>query len=383
LRQFIQLLDSCPNVRELRINLHPFLESNAHRSIWPDLQALNFLIDELVDFASSREYSDVFLDVPQPQWQFEEGLSNTYRYYIQSFGRQITRLNICETASLAWEWLKPLTKLRRLTFQNKGAPGEDAVSQFWDTIGKFPLEELTLWGVNFPRKRKFKSWRYLRTIILNQFYDVEGACSTILQSFPDLRRLGLHNPIVLPSIDTSVPVKKVVCAKLRTIEFTRCKPQKDVLSLIAKSCPHLQVCSPPDNASDHDIIAIIDSCRFLSTLSIDGCTNLTSVSIRSLPRIRRLRSVLFHTRHLEYLDERCILALVDNCPDLHSRGCRIAVVGEKVETFQRVKVRGILPGTGRYKRWLLRFAKWEQYGPLFQRITIDIDEIRKEAGGNF
>lgn len=383
LRQFVQLLDSSPNVRVLRINLHPFVESNAHRSIWPDLQELNFLIDQLVEYAASREYSDLFLDVPQAQWHFEEGLSDIYFHYIQSFARQITRLHICETASIAWEWLKPLTKLRRLTFQNKGAPGEDANSRFWDTIGNFPLEEINLSGVNFPRKRKFKNWRFLRTIILNQFYDVEGACSAILQSFPALRRLGLHNPIVLPSHETSIPVKKIVCNNLRTVEFTRCKPQKAALSMIAKACPHLLVCSPPDNASDDDIIAVIDSCKFLTTMTIDGCANLTSLSIRSLPRASHLRSVLFHTRHLEYLDERCILALVDHCPDLHSRGCRIAVVGETAHSFQRFKVRGILSGTGRYKRWLLRFIKWEQVGPLFRRITIDVDEIRREMKEKF
>ena len=379
LRQFIHLLNSCPTVRELRIHLHPFVESNAHRSVWPELRSLNSLIDQLVEFASSRPYSELFLDVPQPQWHFEEGLSDIYFNYIQSFGPQITRLNICETASVTWEWLKPLTNLRRLAFQNRGIPGEDALSKFWDTIERLPLEELNLSRVNFPRKRKFKSWKFLSAIILNQFYDVEGTCSTILHSFPHLRRLGLHNPIVLPSVETSVPVKKIVCSNLRTIEFTRCKPQKHLLSLIAKTCPHLRVCSPPDNASDDDIIAIIDSCKFLDTLTIDGCTNLTSLAIHSLPRTRRLRSVLFHTQHLEYLDERCILALVDSCPDLHSRGCRVAALGEKVETFQRVKVRGILSGTGRYKRWLLRFIKWRQYGPAFQRITIDIDEIRKET----
>jgi len=382
LHQFIQLLDSCPNIRALRISLHPFVESNAHRSVWPDLESLNFLINQLVDVASSKDYSDLFLDVPQPQWHFEEGLSDTYFHYVHSFTPQITRLHICETASLAWKWLQPLTKLRRLTFHNKGAPGEDVNSRFWDTIGSFPLEEVILWGVNFPRKRKFKSWRSLRSIILNQFYDVEGACSAVLQLFPELRRLGLHNPIVLPSHETPTPIKKIVCNSLRTIEFTRCKPQKAVLSMIAKACPHLRVCSPPDNASDEDIITVIDFCRDLGTLTIDGCTGLTSASIHSLPRTRYLRSVRFHTHHLEYLDERCILALVDNCPDLHSRGCRVAVVGETTETVQRVKVRGILPGTGRYKRWLLRFIKWELLREqLFPGMTIDIDKIREEIQG--
>jgi len=139
---------------------------------------------------------------------------------------------------------------------------------------------------------------------------------------------------------------------------------------------------PPDNASDEDIITLIDSCRSLTTLLIDCCTDLTSTGIASLPRAKRLRSLMFNFQHLVYLDEECIFALAENCVDLHSRGCRIATMGQKNEKFQRVMVREKLPGTARFKRWFIRFVAWRPDGPYLNRIVFDIDELRRELDGS-
>ena len=105
------------------------------------------------------------------------------------------------------------------------------------------------------------------------------------------------------------------------------------------------------------------------------------MGIASLPRAKRLRSLMFNFQHLVYLDEECIFALAENCVDLHSRGCRIATVGQKNEKFQRVMVREKLPGTARFKRWFIRFVACRPDGPYLNRIVFDIDEIRNEMDG--
>jgi len=379
IRQYVDLMNICNGVRNLRIALHPFVESDAHRSVWETLQTSNFTIMLLVQTVSLREYPELFLDISQRKFHFEEGLRDIYQHYIDTIGRQITKLHLCESAAQIWPWFTTFRRLRRLNLENTGNPGEQMLSKFWDTISKFPLEELSLSGITFPRERKFKKWqKSLRMINLNRFNDVEGACSAILQSLPHLHSLRLHNSNSLPSTNTSVPVKEIVCNNLRTVVFTQCRPQKNIISQIAEACPLLQVCMPPNNASDSDIIKLIDSCRFLTTLSIDCCTNLTSVSIHYIPHAERLRSLLFNFEHFVVLDEECILALAQNCPDLHSRGCRVSTMGVQNERLQRIAVREKLSGNARYKRWLLRFIAWVRDGPYLQRVSVDIDSIRRE-----
>jgi hypothetical protein len=379
IRQYVDLLAICAGVRNLRVALHPFVESDAHHSVWEALQTNNITIMSLVQTISLREYPELFLDISQQSFHFEEGLWDIYQHYIDIIGGQVTKLHLCESAAQMWPWFTTFRRLRKLNFENTGTPEERNLSNFWDTISKFPLEELCLSGITFPRERKFKRWqKSLRQINLNRFNDVEGACSIILQSFPNLHSLRLHNSNSLPSTNTSIPIKEIVCNNLRTVIFTHCRPQKNVISQIAEACPLLQVCMPPNNASDGDIIKLIDSCQFLTTLAIDCCTNLTSASIRYIPRAERLRSLLFNFEHFVELDEECIRALAENCPNLHSRGCRVSTMGEKNERLQRIAIREKLSGTARYKRWLLRFITWAQDGPHLQRVTVDIDSIRRE-----
>jgi hypothetical protein len=380
LGRYIVLMKACPGVRILRLNLHPFVESDAHISQWETLSASNALIMDLVQVAATREYSSLFLDIAQQKFRYNEELSLELESYVQALQSQITRFHLCETASMVWTWFPPLTQLRRLDFENMGNPGERALSKFWDTIAQFPLEELCLSGINFPHSTKFKNWESLRRLRLNQFSDVDGSISTILQTFPNLHTVGFHNPsTILPSkAFTPVSVTKIACTNLRQIMFTRCQAQKNILSLVAKSCPSLQTCMPPDNTSDNDIITLIDSCPFLTTLLIDCCTDLTSLGIHYIPRAGHLRSLMFNFQHLVFLDEECILALADNCPDLHRRGCRIAAVGKKDEKYQRILVREKLSGSSRFKRWFIRFVAWKPEGPPLDRIMIDMDGIRRE-----
>ena len=380
IKLYIELLRVCTGVRSLRISLHPFKDSDAHHSVWQELQVSNTIIVDLVHMASTREYSDFFLDISQPPYYFDEALSGIYQYYTQALGGQVTELHISESAALKWSWLAPLRRLRRLQFDNTGNPGEEPLARFWDTIAKLPLENLELSGITFPSGRRFKKWgKSLRMINLNRFTDIEGTCSSILQSFPNLDTLRLHNSHPLPSTRTNhVPIKRVACVNLRTAVFTQCRPQKNIISQIAKACPLLQVCMSPNNASDSDIITLIDSCQFLTTLSIDCCTNLTGASIHYVHRAERLRSFLFNFEHLNLLDEESIFALAENCPDLHNRGCRISTVGAKNERMQRIAVRSKLSGDARFKRWLLRNISWAVVGPYFRRFQIDIDSIRKE-----
>jgi hypothetical protein len=211
------------------------------------------------------------------------------------------------------------------------------------------------------------------------FTNVEATCCIILQSFPSLRILAFNNPDHFAP-KYPIPIKKVVCTKLRTLIFTRCQPQKNILSLVAQSCPDLHVCMAPNNTSDDDIIALIDSCPFLNTLCIDNCKELTATAIRYLPRAPRLRSLMYGMQHLVYLDEDCILALAENCPDLHSRRFRIFPMDYKDEKFQRIEMRDKMTGNARFKRWLLRFAVFTG-GPPISTISINIDAIRKELQG--
>lgn len=376
--QFNQFVRFCTGLRSLRMSIYIFIETDALRSQWELLQESNTLIVDLVQVVATRKYDELFLDIPQRRWQFDDGLSGIHRQFVGMLSGQVTRLHLHENASLVWPWFSPLSRLRRLNFENNGNPGQVVLAKFWDTIAKFRLEELSLSGITFPRGRKFKKWNSLRLIHLNQFNDVEGACATILQSFPNLRSLRLNNPINLPSTYTAVPIEKVVCTGLQQVTFTRCRAQENVISLIAKACPFLEVCMPPSNASDSDIITLINSCRFLTTLLIDGCTSLTSVSIKYIPRADRLRSLLFDLEQVVHLNEECIIALAENCPDLHRRGCRILPMGEKNERRQRVMVRQKLPGDARYKRWLMRFIEGAQDGPYLERVVFNIDEIRME-----
>lgn len=378
--KYVDLLRICPGVRSLRIALHPFVESDAHPSVWETLQTSNITTMLLVQTITQREYSELFFDISQEKFHYEEGLWDIYQHYIDIIGGQVTKLHLCESAAEMWPWFNTFRRLRTLNLDNTGNPGEKTLSKFWDAISKFPLEELTLSGITFPRQRKFKKWQNsLRMINLNRFNDIEGACSTILQSFPNLHSLRLHNSNSLANTNTSIPIEEIVCNNLRIVVFTRCRPQENIISQIAEACPLLQVCMPPNNASDSDIIKLIDSCQFLTNLSINYCTNLTSASIHYIPRAERLRSLLFNIEHFVVLDEACIRALAENCPDLHSRRCRFSTMGEKNERLQRIAVREKLSGTARYKRWLLRFIAWAQDGPHFQNVTVDIDSIRRET----
>jgi hypothetical protein len=135
----------------------------------------------------------------------------------------------------------------------------------------------------------------------------------------------------------------------------------------------------PDNASDSDIITLINSCHFLTSLMVDSCKELTSISFLHFPHAARLRSFMFDVEQLSSLDEKCIFAFAENCPDLHSRRFRISTMGEKNEKFQRMAVRDKLSGSARFKRWFLRFITWGEDGPYFQRISVDIDNIRREV----
>jgi hypothetical protein len=338
-------------------------------------------IINLINLAATKEYSSLFLDISQPKWLYDQALTDSgfLGKYIEILGEKITRLHICETAAIVWSWFTVVPNLRRLDFENVGHPGEEVLTQFWGALANLSLEDLKLSGINFPRSPKFRNWPFLRSLRLDQFGNVEATCSIVLQSFPNLRNVAFNNPN--PSTtQTPVPIKLVACKNLRTLIFTRCQPQKNIVSLIAQSCPDIQVCMPPNNASDTDITTLIDSCPFLTTLLIDCCTDLTSTAIHYLPRAPRLRSLLYNFQHLLFLDEDCILALAENCPDLHSRGFRVATVGQKNDGIRRQSMRDVLPGNARYKRWLLRFAMPTGPHPLLH-ININIDAIRRELDG--
>jgi F-box-like len=376
---FTSFLKKCQKLRSLRITVSPFVESDVDRSLREGLSAKNELMMELIKAVAEREYSELFFEFPLHAVHFEPSQVETYRQYIQHLGPQVTRLHLCDDAATVWPTLAGLKNLRRLDFRHTGNSGEDNLAKFWDTIGRFRLEELALAYITFPRNRKFKNWDSLRSIRLNQFNDVEGTCPILLRSFPNLRSLALHNPPNnFSTVDPSYPIGKIVCTNLRKVVFTRCRPQKNILSQIAKACPHLDVCMPPDNASDEDVITLIDSCKFLTTLLIDGCRDLTSTSIHYISRAKRLRSLLYNFEHLVSLDEECIITLAKKCPDLHSRGCRVATVGEKNEKYQRILVRDRLSGSARFKRWLLRFIIWTPEGPFLSRFSFDIERIREE-----
>lgn len=381
--RYIEILRNCPSVRFLRLSLHPFTQANANDVQWEELERNNSLIDELVCTAASREYSEIFLDIAKPKYFFEEGYSTILQNYVEMLGPQVTSLRFCEGATPIWQWFGPLRQLRRLDAEILGSPTEDELSKFWDAISVIPLEELNLSGVSLPRNRQFKNWISLRTIRLNQFSDVQYATSTILQSFPNLRSVAFHNPNNLPSKDTPCPITKVICTKLRTISFTRCSPQENIISLIARYCPLLQACMPPNNTSDGDIITLIDSCPGLNTLLIDSCPKLTSTAIGHMGRAHHLRSVLFNIEHVVFFTQECIYALAKNCPDLHSRSCRVDTGKGEDERLQRNMVIEKLPGNVAYRKWLLSFMEKEHSftpGGSLQRIILDIDGIRKETG---
>ena len=372
LKKYLVLFAECTGVRFLRLDLQPFVPTNAHVSIWEDLDQNNGLIYELVQIAAHREYATLFLDAAQIRWQPQDVSTGQVQYYVEALGSKITRLHLCETASLTWSWLSPLHRLRRIEFDNTGNPGIEALSSFWDAITPIALEELALSGFIFPRSRTFPNWRSLRMIRLNQFGDVEGAVSTILRSFPSLQHAAFHNPHPISNNYDPLPVSDIVCTGLRKIVFTRCRAQQNLLAQVAKACPLLQWCMPPDNASDEDIITLIDRCPNLTSLLIDCCTDLTSTSIHYIPRAERLRSLLFNFQHLFVLDEDCIFALAQNCPDLHSRGFRITAVDQTNEKIQRVMVKE------RFKEWFNGFVAEISEGP-FHWIQVDVDSIRRFA----
>jgi F-box-like len=338
IRQYIEFLRVSTGIQNLRLGLQPFVEMDAHQSRWQELEANNSIIMELVDFAATRKYSELFLDVQQPKWQFEEGNSDIYRHYVEALGPQITRLHLCETASEIWPWLTSLRRLRRLHLENMGNANEESLTKFWDTIARFPLEELNLAGVTFPQEREFKKWRSIRMIILNQFNNVEGTCSRILESFPNLRFLSLNNANNLHCGNSFFPFKEIVTPNLRPPNFNHCRPQQGIISLIAQSVPNLEMCLPPDNASDSDIVTLIDCCPFLRILQVDGCYNITRKSIQYMPNAKRLQSLKVNADQLLFLDKDCILTLTENCPDLHSREFRVSTMGEENEKIRRILV---------------------------------------------
>lgn len=379
---FARLLSSCTGLQSLRIKLQTFVETSSHPIIWIRLETANASIKELVRVASLQEYSQLSLDIDQPLWSIEDGVSEISREYVETLGSQTTRLRLSENASHAWPWLKSAPRLRSLRFDNTASDTEAALKPFWGAIKELQLEELDLRRVTFPSKaQRFTHWHNLRRITLNHFNDVEGTIATILSSFPNLSAVSLNNPLNFQSPPTTTPIPKVVCTNLRVVVFTQCRTQKSLTAEIAKVCPNIRVFMPPTNASDTDIITLIDHCPFLDTLSIDYCHNLTSVSFHYIPRANRLRSFKFHVDHFMYFDEECIFALASSCPDLHSRGCRIqpgSGVGEKNEKSQRMIVRERLRGTASFKRWVLRFIWWIPQGPVLHFITFDIDLMRDE-----
>jgi hypothetical protein len=338
LGKFILVLTECTEIRFLRLDLQSFVPMNAHLDLWQHFELYNSLIYDLVRIASQRNLDTLFLDVTQDRWQRQESSSAGVQFYLETLRSQITRLQLCETASTASSWLTPLSRLRRIEFENMETSGPDALMKFWDAISLVPLEELAIFGVDFPRSRTFERWGALRTIRLNRFGDIHGAVSTILRSFPNLQNAAFHNPLRDSSHYEPLPVTDIVCSGLRKIVFIHCRAQKNLLSRVANACPLLQSCMPPDNASDEDIITLIDRCPNLTSLIIDGCTELTSTSIHYIPRAEQLRSLLFNVQHLVGLDEECILSPTNNCPNF-SHGFRVATLDSKNERIRRGMVR--------------------------------------------
>ena len=349
INKFITLLKSCTNMRYLRLDVRPFLPINASIAAWPTLANNNALLLELVQQAGVGAYGSFFLDASLPKWQYEESSSLQIRAYLKLLAPQITRLHLVDTASTAWSSIEPFSRLRSLEFENIGNAGTEACSAFWDVLESMPLEDLGLSSLIFPRYRKFENWQNLRSLRLNQFGEIEATVSKVLSSFPNLRTVAFHNPLHTTENTPVNAMTDIACVSLRKIVFTHCRAQPYLLSHIAKACPQLQICMPPDNASDLDIVTLIDYCPNLTVLLIDCCTDLTSVSIQHIPRAERLRSLLFNFQHLFSLDEECILALAENCPDLRSRGFRIATMDYKNEKHERVLVREHLSGEPRLR----------------------------------
>ena len=377
--QFTELLKLTTGLQSLRLVLETFVESNSDHSVWEQLREVNSGIMELTRVAGTKEYAHLFLDIAQPPWSLEDGVSEISRQYVEHLGPQTTRLHLFENAVQTAQWFNIMPRIRTLQFENTGNGSEGALLPFWEAIKNLSLEDLTLTRVPFPpRTRRFTSWQCLRTINLNQFNDVEGTCATILKSFPNLYALRLHNPINLTTYSTTTPIPEIVCTGLRIVVFTRCKPQRNLTAAIAKASPNIRVFMPPNNADDTDIITLIDHCPFLDTLSIDYCHQLTSLSFHYIPRAKHLRSFRFYVDHFMYFDMECIIALATCCPDLHSRGCRVQSMGEKNEESQRIIVREKLRGSSRFKRWVMKFIVWQHEGPALHIHTIDIDRIRED-----
>ena len=316
LTNFNALLVTCTGLRDLRLHIQPFSEPTI-TAIPLELRVPsqnNRLLEDLVQHASQGDYATLFLDISLQRWRYEERTADRIRQYIRLLAPQITSLRLVETASASASLITPLSRLRRLEFDNLGNPGIESCAAFWDVLESLPLEDLALSGFILPLRR-FERWHRLRSLRLNRCGNLEEAMSISLRSFPDLRSLSFHDPLPEALNTFPAPLTEIVCTNLRKIIFTHCRAQKNLLSRIAESCPQLQICMPPDNASDLDIITLIDSCPYLTALLIDGCAELTSVSIHHLPRAGRLRSLLFNFQHLVSLDEECISALSEKCPD--------------------------------------------------------------------
>jgi hypothetical protein len=306
IKKFIILLTSCTDVRYLGLDIRPFCPINASIAAWRALEGANGSLLELIQCAAAREYTTLYLDVSIQKWQYDAKTSDQIQRYLRCLARHTTRLHLVDRASSSWSSIAPLLRLRRLEFENVGSPSIEACAAFWDVVESLSLEELALTGFSFPHDRTFPKWQQtLKSLRFNHFSETEETVSKILTSFPNLRTLAFHNPLSSTIDNSAVANTQIACVNLRKIVFTHCRAQRNLLSQIAKACPQLQICMPPDNASDLDIVTLIDYCPNLTALLIDSCTELTSISIHHIPRAERLRSLLFNIHHLFSLDEEC------------------------------------------------------------------------------
>ena len=119
------------------------------------------------------------------------------------------------------------------------------------------------------------------------------------------------------NVDEAICVVARGCPNLQAIDFVLCNVSDVAINEIAKCCKALKtlrLAGLNTAITDASIVRIAHGCPELVSLTLNGCTNVTSPAIEEIAN---------HCKHLSKVDIRgvrvddtCVIALASNCPGL-------------------------------------------------------------------
>ena len=380
LTRLINLVSSIQVLRRVDFDLFVFTTSFCEDGLWQSLQPANEAVLRLARELVLRN-PDLYLRLGRPELMEERSIEIASRPVMDAILQETksTITSLFTGCHLPWllSHLEQILQLSELFYVNVTSPYENQAaheSRLWNIIASMALEKLMLDSVDLFYVERLPTG--LVELVLTHLDDTVSVTNAVLKQLPNLRLLSLRlqKPRETESSDARCLESEIVCRGLRKVWWTKSAAPEGVMSLVAKSCQHLESLSLPRTATDRDIVEAVLLARYLREIWMMDCPAITENAFGALKNLRNLKYVQLDVQLSHFLSETIVFELTTFCTSL--REIRLVFNDSGKEDSRRDQVLEKIQGGENYKTEINHVMSF-QASNLGDKMRLDMSELRR------